>query len=104
MNWDQINDWFDEFHEEIIEGRVLVRGRSFTGARIEIFGRDDVAIVLLDPRPRGISESSKVADFVKNVFDSEHQSLYAEINYERFQRVVSGEEPLTEQDWVWPDE
>jgi hypothetical protein len=104
MNWDQINLWFDAFYEEVVEGRVSVRGRTWSGARIEIYGKNDIAVVLLDPRPRGITEQAKAADFVKGIFDNNHKSLHAEIKFDRFQRVINGEEPLTEKDWVWPDE
>lgn len=104
MTWEQINDWFDSFHDEYIEGRKPIRGRSFSGARIEIWNRDNVVIVVHDPYPRGSTEESRATDLVRNIFDSEHQKAFVEIDYARFQRIVRGEEPLTDKDWIWPDE
>ena len=104
LTWDQINDWFDGFYEECIEGRKLFRGVAFSGARLEIYGRDDIAVVLIDPRLRGSTPDEKAVDFVKGVFGVNHQSLQAELKYDRFKRVISGEEPLVEEDWIWPDE
>lgn len=104
MDWNQIHDWFDAFYEKYVEGKKPVRGRTFSGSHIEVWGRDNLVIVLHDPYARGNDEESKSVDFVKNMFDSDHQRIYAEIDYARFQRIVSGEQPLTEEDWVWPDE
>jgi hypothetical protein len=103
MNWEQINDWFDAFYAEYVEGKKPVRGRVFSGGHIEIWGRDSVAIVLHDPYTRGVTNDEKALDFVRNVFD-DSRSVHAEINYERFRQIVSGEKPLTNEDWVWHDE
>lgn len=103
MNWDQINDWFDSFYAEYVEGKKPIRGRTFSGGRIEIWGRDSIAIVLHDPYLRGLDSYQRAEDFVRNVHD-DNQSIHAEINFDRFQKVVSGEEPLTDQDWAWHDE
>jgi len=103
MTWDQINDWWDAFYEEFVEGKKPVRGRAFSGGKIEIWGRDSVAIVLHDPYVRGVDSYQKAVDFVRNVMDN-NRSVHAEIDYARFQRVVSGEQPLTDSDWVWQDE
>lgn len=104
ITWTEINEWFDTFYKECIEGRKPFRGVTFSGARIEIYGRDDIAIVLLDPFLRGSTPEDKAVDFVKGVFGVNHQSLFAEVKYERFVRIISGEEPLVDDDWVWPDE
>lgn len=104
MNWEQINEWFDAFHDEYVEGKKLVRGRAFSGAKIEIYGRDSIAIVLHGPYLRGTTQDEKAVELVKNIFDQEHQSIQAEINYERFQHIVNGEHPLTDVDWFWLDE
>jgi len=104
MTLEQINTWFDAFYTEYVEAKKTVRGRAFSGSRIEIWGSDSYAIVLHDPYPRGITETAKATDFVKNVFDSDHQEIKAEIDLERFRQIVSGEKPLTDEDWIWPDE
>lgn len=104
MTLDQINDWFDNFYQEFIEGRKPIRGRCWSGGNIELWDRDNIVIVLHIPFLRGKSDEDKATDMVKNIFDSEHQSISAELNLERFKKVVSGEEPLTEEDWMWPDE
>ena len=44
MTWEQINDWFDAFYKETVEGKKTIRGRAFSGGRIEIWGRDSVAM------------------------------------------------------------
>jgi hypothetical protein len=103
MNWDQINDWFDAFYDATV-GKKPVRGRIFSGGKIEIWDRDNVAVVLTGPMPRGSTDESRAADFIKNVFDEDHQEISAEMNYARFQKVLSGEQPLTDEDFIWPDE
>jgi hypothetical protein len=104
MTWDQINDWFDAFYEEYIEGKKPIRGQTFSGGRIEIWGRNEAVVVLHDPYPRGISETARHVDMVKNIVGVNHQSIHAEIDFERFKSIVSGEKPLTDSDWTWPDE
>jgi len=104
MDWTQINDWFDSFHDEYVEGKKEVRGRVFSGAHIEIWGGDSIAIVLHDPRLRGTDEDQRACDFVRNAQSGDELSLHAEINYARFEKIVSGEKPLEAEDWVWHDE
>lgn len=104
MTWDQINDWFDAFHEEYVEGKKPVRGVAFSGAKLEIWSRDSIAIVLSHPYLRGNDQNDKAVDFVKSVFGVNHQTLQAEIDYKRFQQIISGEKPLSDEDWIWPDE
>lgn len=103
MTFEEINKWFDAFYQETVEAKKPVRGRTFSGSRIEIYGGDSIAIVLSDPYTRGSTMEERALDFARNVFD-DNRSVHAEINYERFQRVVSGEQPLTDEDWVWSDE
>jgi hypothetical protein len=113
MNWETITNWFDKFHDETIEGRLPVRGRVYSGAKIEIWGKNDIVIVLVDPRLRGATitffydsafNSGRALDMVKTSLAESDSSLYAEIKYDRFQRIVSGEEPLTDSDWIRSDE
>lgn len=104
MTWDEINDWFDSFHKEYVEAKKIIRGFAFSGARIEIYNRADLQIVLNHPYLRGNSEEAKANDFVKGVFGVNHQEIFAEINYDRFKRIVKGQDFLKEEDWVWPDE
>lgn len=103
MNLKQITDWFDSFHAEYVEGKKLVRGRAFSGSHIQIWSGNSFAIVLHDPYPRGLNEEEKATDFVRSL-DDDVRSVYAEINLERLQKIVSGEQPLTNEDWVWQDE
>ena len=104
MTFEEINNWFDAFYAETVGGKKPVRGRAFSGGKIEIWGKNNIVIVLHDPYPRGATDEGRANDFVRTMFDSEHQQIFAEIDYPRFQRVVSGEEPLTDSDWTWPDE
>jgi hypothetical protein len=104
MNWTQINDWFDDFYKEYIEGKKQIRGRAFSGAHIEIFGRDSIVIVVHDPYLRGKDKEQRAWDFVRNAQNGETLSLHAEMNYARFEKIVSGEQPLKDEDWVWHDE
>lgn len=102
MDLKSITDWFDSFYEEYVAGKKLVRGRAFSGSHIEIWG-DVFCIVLHDPYPHGKTKEEKATDFVRSIND-EVRSVYAEINLERLQKIVSGEQPLTNEDWVWQDE
>lgn len=104
MNWDEITDWFDKFYAEYVEGKKLVRGRAFSGGRIEIYGKDDISIVLNIPYLRGETEEEKAAEIIRTKFDKDSQSVHAEFDYERFKKIVSGEQPLAEEDWFWHDE
>lgn len=104
MNLEQVNNWFDSFYKEYVENKKLVRGRSFSGAHIEIWSDNNFAIVLHDPYLRGSNLEEKALDFVRGVQNNDTMSLYAEIKYDRLKKIVSGEEPLTENDWVWHDE
>lgn len=103
MTWDEINDWFDAFYAEYVEGRKPVRGRVFSGSHIEIWGRNSIAIVLHDPYPRGQNEEQKALDFVRTMNDN-NVNVQAEIDYGRLDRIIKGQETLTEDDWVWDDE
>lgn len=103
MTWDQINDWFDAFYKEYIEGKKPIRGRTFSGAHIGIWGRDSIAIIAHDPYTRGTDSDQKAVDFVRGLYD-DSKSVWAEINLERFQQLVSGQSHLTDEDWVWEDE
>lgn len=103
MNLKQITGWFDSFYAEYVEGKKLVRGRAFSGSHIRIWGEDSFCIVLHDPYVRGVTQEEKATDFVRNL-NNETSSVYAEINLDRFEKIVLGEQPLTEEDWVWEDE
>jgi hypothetical protein len=103
MTLDEINDWFDSFYEETIEAKKPVRGRTFSGARIEIWGRDSIAIVIHDPYPRGTDRDQQAQDFVRNIND-ENTELTAEISPSRLKEIIAGTNPLTENDWLWNDE
>lgn len=104
MTWEQINNWFNSFYEEYIENKKAVRGRTFSGSHIEIWSENDIVIVLHDPYLRGSNLEEKALDFVRAAKNNDVMSLYAEFKYDRFKKIVSGEEPLTENDWVWHDE
>lgn len=101
---DQINEWFDSFYKETIEDKKLIRGRAFSGGRIEIWSRRCIVIVLHHPYLRGKTLEDKSLDLVKNIFDKGQEDVRAEISCERFEKVISGEEPLTDKDWRWSDE
>lgn len=103
MNLKQITDWFDTFYTEYVEGKKLVRGRAFSGSHIQIWSGDSFVIVLHDPYIRGTNEDEKATDFVRGLND-DVRSVLAEINLERFEKIVSGEQPLKNEDWVWQDE
>lgn len=103
MNLKQITDWFDSFYNEYVTGKKLVRGRTFSGSHIQIWGDDSFCIVLHDPYMRGSTPEEKSQDFVRGIED-DAVSVHAEINLDRFEKIVSGEQPLTNEDWVWSDE
>lgn len=103
MTWNQINDWFDSFHDEYIEGKKPIRGRTFGGAHIEIWHDDEIVVVVHDPHLRGTDGEQKAADFVKGLWDG-NKNVRAEINLERFQRIINGQDKLTDDDWSWDDE
>jgi hypothetical protein len=103
MELKQITDWFDSFYAEYVEGKKLVRGRAFSGSRIEVWSGDCFCIVLHDPYPRGITPEEKAEDFGRSLQD-DARSVHAEINLDRLQKIVSGERPLTNDDWTWQDE
>jgi len=103
MTFDQINDWFDNFYDEYVEKKKPVRGRAFGGGKIEIWARNNITIVLHNPHARGVTQDEKVLDMVRMIHD-DVQSIHADLTLERFKRVVSGEEPLTDSDWSWEDE
>lgn len=103
LTWDAINQWFDKFYDNVVEGRKVVRGRSFTGAKIEIYGHNDIAIVLENPRVRGNTEDEKVEDFVRS-YETDCVTLTAELNLDRFEKLVGGQIELVDSDWVWNDE
>lgn len=103
MNLDQVNNWFDAFHKEYIEGKKPIRGRTFSGAHIELWGRDEVVVVVHDPYPRGADEEQKAVDFVRGLHDNA-VNIRAEINADRLQRLVGEQDKLTDKDWVWDDE
>lgn len=103
MTLDQINNWFDAFYQEYIESKKPIRGRTFSGAHIEVWGRDNVAIVVHDPYARGQDDQQKAVDFVRGLYD-DNRSLHAEISTDRFQQLVNGHDHLTDDDWVWEDE
>lgn len=102
MELKQITDWFDSFYTEYVEGKKLVRGRAFSGSHIEIWG-DVFCIVLHDPYPRGITAEEKAQDFTRSL-DDDVRSVYAEVSLEKLQKIVFGEQHLTNEDWVWQDE
>jgi hypothetical protein len=103
MDLKNITDWFDSFYEEYVAGKKLVRGRAFSGSHIQIWSGNSFAIVLHDPYPRGVNKEEKALDFARSL-DDDVVSVYAEINLERLRKIVSGEQPLTNEDWVWQDE
>ena len=104
MNWDQINLWFDNFYNEVIEGKKLVRGRAFTGAHIEIYGKDSIAVVVTHPRIRGTTENEKAVDFVRSISNEDAQEVYTDFDEDRFTKIVNGEDTIKEEDWIWNDE
>jgi hypothetical protein len=103
MELKQITDWFDSFYTEYVEGKKLVRGRAFSGSHIEIWGDNTFCIVLHDPYVRGTNEEEKAEDFVRHL-NNNADSIQAEVSLDRLQKIVSGTQPLTNEDWIWNDE
>lgn len=104
MTWDQINDWFDNFYKQHIEGKTIIRGSAWSGGHIRIWDRNTVSIVLYDPYLRGNDAQTQAVDFIKKVFDPEHQEIHAEITFDRFKKIIMGEDQLMNEDWVRNDE
>ena len=90
MNWEQINKWFDKFYAETIDAKKSVRGRTWSGAYIKIWGIDSISIVLEHPYIRGESEEEKAFDFFRQVADNEHNQISADINFDRFKDLIEG--------------
>lgn len=101
--WQQVCDWFDNFYIEYVDAKKTVRGRSFSGSHMELWG-DTVVVILHDPYPRGTDIDQKALGFVQDMFDESIKELRAEISHDRFLRVVSGKQPLIDADWSWNDE
>jgi hypothetical protein len=104
VTFDHINDWFDVFYDEYIENKRVIRGFCFSGAKIEIYTRNNVCIVLTSPYSRGITEENKSIDFVKTCLGINPAYIIAELTYDRFVNLVNGTQPLTDAEWIFPDE
>ena len=104
MTWEEMNDWFDAFYKETVETKKIIRGRAWSGSHIRIWSRNSISVVLYDPYLRGSTEESKAVDFIKNLVDPDHQEIHAELTYDRFKKIVSGEDSLKNEDWVHNDE
>lgn len=105
MTLAEIHDWFDGFHDHIIEGKVKIRNRIFSGAHLEIFDRNRVLIVMeqgMNVAPDASDEQRAVA-LVKQIFIDD-RNLLCEIPTDRFEKIVRGEDTIKDEEWFWSDE
>lgn len=101
MKFADVQNWLDGFGLEVCEGRRRIRGRLFSGVRLEVHARGEV-VVIMDPAVEGATPDQRAISFVKDIFDT--RVLEAFIPPDRFERIVAGEDAIREEDWVWDDE
>lgn len=101
MQFSDVQKWLASFSLEVCEGRKRIRGRLFSGVRLELYVDGEV-VLIMDPAVEGSTIQDRVVSFVKDVMDT--RVLEAFIPTDRFERVVAGEDAIREEDWVWDDE
>lgn len=99
----QISDWLDSFYASYIEAKVPIRGRTFSGLKIEIYEENMIAVVVTDPYLRGTTEVEKSFDFVRSIHDA-NRTLTAELDKNKLISLINGTYQLSDSDWVWDDE
>jgi len=101
MDFSQVHDWLDKFEDEVCENKKKIRGRIFSGMRLEIYDRTEVVIVL-ETAIEGSCPESRTMSMIKEIMDT--RVLEAFIPYDRFVNIVNGTDELREEDWRWDDE
>lgn len=101
MFFADVHKWLDQFEIEVCKKRKKIRGRTFTGFHLEIYDEKDVVIVM-EPGIEGTTPEDRAKSFVKDIFDD--RVLEAFIPYDRFEKIVKGEDEIREDDWLWNDE
>jgi hypothetical protein len=100
---EQIHDWFDGFCATVINNKTRLRKHIFSGGHIEMHDRKMVTLILepgIDGPLHDLEQRTK--SFIKNIFDD--RQLICEVPVERFQKIVTGEDAIKEEDWFWNDE
>lgn len=101
MLFSDVQGWLERLENEVCGKRKRIRGRIFDGIRMEMYCDGEV-VVILDPAIEGESLDSRLVSFVKNCVDS--RVLECFIKPARFERIVTGQDEIREEDWVWDDE
>lgn len=101
MLYSDVVGWLGRIEQEICGKRKRIRGRVFSGVRMEVYVDGEV-VVVLDPAVEGVSPEDRTKSVVKEIFDP--RILECFINPARFEKIVKGEEEIGEDDWEWDDE
>lgn len=99
----QLTDWLNSFHDSHIKTKKPIRGRTFSGLKMEIYGDNIVTVVLTDPFLRGTTQDQKNYDFVRNLYE-QNISLITELDEQKLISLINGTYQLTDKDWSWNDE
>ena len=91
MTWDEIHNWHDQFESEVTANGM--RGVAICGSHIQTWERGEVWISL----------TVGGGDFVQTVLE-DRGNLEAQISFDRFQKIVRGEDHLKDDDFLYFDE
>ncbi len=103
MNWNDIHSWLDRFHAEVVEQRKVIRGFIYMGCHLETWEKNEIWVVL-EPGARGDTDEARSADMIRSILHDGNRVLEAPIPFERFERIVRGEDTIKDDEWIWSDE
>lgn len=105
LSWEEIHDWMDKFHEEVIDGWKVIRGRTFISCHLQSWERGEVWIVM-SPRDLGDNVAERL-NYLQRIAENGgdvNETLEAILPIDRFERIVRGKDVILEEDWLWSDE
>jgi hypothetical protein len=92
-------NWLESFEREYCGERV-VRGRRFSGAKIEIYDTKTIEVHLTNPMARGETKEDRMYDTLMG----QGEYVFAVIPVDRLEGIVSGQDKISDEDWTWDDE
>jgi hypothetical protein len=102
ISFKQVLEWFDRYYNDVVESKKKIRGKVFSGCRIEIHGIHHIGI-LHEVGVLGKNQDEREVNFVKNVL-FEDRELILEYTTEDFKKIVNGEKTIQDGDYFWSDE
>lgn len=102
LTWDEIHDWHDRFDARVTAEDYTIRGIPIAGSNLQTWERGEVWLEL-ELGFVGNTQEERLYDFARSTLAA-RGNLEVRIPYERFERIVRGEDHLADDEFLYYDE